>query len=325
MTLRKFSLLINHLGLIVAVAALTLGGIFSRNERIRVYEGYPEQAGDLSIELHSFSLESYDNGMPRHFASDITAKTADGRCISGTVEVNHPLRAGDWLIYQYGYDQAKGDGSAYSEFLLVSDPWEAFEYAGIFLLLAGAVCLILMMPIVSDKRLKIRAIVISILLAAVFLAITLMGTGLRLRSLPPALQSAWFAPHIVVYMFSYACLAASTVMGVIIIIRKNVPDKTIILTDSLVYAGTSLFTIGMLFGALWAKQAWGAFWTWDPKETCAAITWVIYLVYLHFRKARPAKIRASAVILFLAFISLQICWWGINLIPAARALSMHTY
>ena len=57
------------------------------------------------------------------------------------------------------------------------------------------------------------------------------------------------------------------------------------LCDNLVYVGMAFLTIGMLFGALWAKEAWGHYWNWDPKETWAAATWLGYLIYIHYRLA----------------------------------------
>ena len=64
---------------------------------------------------------------------------------------------------------------------------------------------------------------------------------------------------------------------------------------------------------------------WDPKETWAAITWLCYLLYLHFRTIQPRQWRKACWILLLAFVCLQICWWGINYLPSAQGLSIHTY
>jgi len=80
----------------------------------------------------------------------------------------------------------------------------------------------------------------------------------------------------------------------------------------------------LLFGALWAKEAWGHYWTWDPKETWAFITWIIYLLYLHFRY--PQKLTANQLFwtLLIAFLVLLMCWFGVNYLPSA-ANSIHTY
>ena len=167
----------------------------------------------------------------------------------------------------------------------------------------------------------------STVLSLVFICVNLFKPGIHSKSLMPALQSPWFAPHVIVYMFSYALLGAATLMAAYILFfkkRKDV-DSEMNITDNLVYVGLTFLTFGMLFGALWAKEAWGHYWAWDPKETWAAITWLCYLLYLHFRKIQPKEWRRACWILLLAFVCLQICWWGINYLPSAQSLSIHTY
>ena len=97
------------------------------------------------------------------------------------------------------------------------------------------------------------------------------------------------------------------------------------LCDNLVYVGTAFLTIGMLFGALWAKEAWGHYWSWDPKETWAAATWLGNLLYIHFRFQKNKQYRAALGILVFAFILLQVCWFGVNYLPSAQGNSVHVY
>jgi ABC-type transport system involved in cytochrome c biogenesis permease subunit len=80
----------------------------------------------------------------------------------------------------------------------------------------------------------------------------------------------------------------------------------------------------MVMGALWAKQAWGDYWSWDPKETWAAATWFSYLLYLHLRQRVKDTDVLFAVSIF-SFLLLQMCWWGINYLPSAQGMSVHTY
>ena len=95
--------------------------------------------------------------------------------------------------------------------------------------------------------------------------------------------------------------------------------------DNLVNVGLSFMTLGMLFGALWAKEAWGHYWSWDPKETWAAATWIGYLCYIHYRMNRRQKVRVALVGLLICFALLQMCWYGINYLPSAQGTSVHTY
>ena len=97
------------------------------------------------------------------------------------------------------------------------------------------------------------------------------------------------------------------------------------LCDNLVYVGLSFMTLGMLTGALWAKEAWGHYWSWDPKETWAAVTWFSYLTYIHMRIGMHNKRKTSLYVLLLSFVFLQMCWWGISYLPCAQGSSIHTY
>ena len=140
-------------------------------------------------------------------------------------------------------------------------------------------------------------------------------------------QSPWFAPHVIVYMFAYAMLGAATVMAVYLLWfkKKEIERKEMDLCDNLTYVGLAFMTLGMLTGAIWAKEAWGHYWAWDPKETWAAATWFAYLVYIHFRLGKPLKARPALIILLVSFVLLQMCWYGINYLPAAQGVSVHTY
>lgn len=164
----------------------------------------------------------------------------------------------------------------------------------------------------------------STVLATVFVCINLFKPEIHSKTLMPALQSPWFAPHVIVYMMAYALLGAAAVMAVYLIIRKP-SAKEMDITDNLTYVGLSFMTLGMLMGAVWAKAAWGHYWAWDPKETWAAITWLSYLVGIHYRLMRPQSIRPVLVMLIISFVLLQMCWWGVNYLPSAVGASVHTY
>jgi len=161
--------------------------------------------------------------------------------------------------------------------------------------------------------------------AILFILINILNPETYNKSLMPALQSIWFIPHVIVYMLAYSFLAASFVFAIKTIIAKHDKiEQSVILTDNIVYIGFSFLTLGLLFGALWAKKAWGHYWTWDPKETWAFITWIAYLVYIHYRHQNKQNNRIPAYILIFAFALLIICWFGVQYLPSA-ANSVHTY
>ncbi len=183
----------------------------------------------------------------------------------------------------------------------------------------------------------------STVLSLVFICVNLFKPEIHSKTLMPALQSPWFAPHVIVYMFAYAVLGAATLMAVYHLLpskfllkkesrNSSMPDNSsspqtpdLGSLDNLVSVGLAFMTVGMLFAALWAKEAWGHYWSWDPKETWAAITWLAYLVYVHYRRMPSHSRNLSLWVLLIAFVLLQVCWWGINYLPSAQGVSVHTY
>ena len=167
----------------------------------------------------------------------------------------------------------------------------------------------------------------STLMATVFICVNILKPEIHSTTLMPALQSPWFVPHVIVYMFSYAMMGAATIFAIYLWMRKTpaeVSDKEYAVCDSLVRVGWVFLTLGMTMGALWAKEAWGDYWTWDPKETWAFATWLSYLLYLHLRPANRDANTLFALLVF-SFILLQMCWWGINFLPSAKGASIHVY
>ena len=143
--------LLNHLGLFLAMTTATLGNADIQRLKMITVKGEPEWRAltqdqqivemPIAIELKEFIMETYDDGSPRRFASDIQILTKTGKNIQTTVEVNKPVEVDGWKIYQYGYDTKMGAMSQTSILELVSDPWLPLVYTGIYMMLAGAVCL----------------------------------------------------------------------------------------------------------------------------------------------------------------------------------------
>ncbi len=158
-------------------------------------------------------------------------------------------------------------------------------------------------------------------MAVLFLGINWWKPDAFDKTLMPALQSPWFVPHVVVYILAYAFLTASAFGAVRYFLSG---ENALATSDRAVWIGVSFLTMGLLFGALWAKEAWGHYWTWDPKETWAFLTWAVYLGYIHLRLRHQEARRAGAVFLLLAVGVLAVCWFGVNYLPSAQS-SVHTY
>nr|YP_010898369.1 cytochrome c biogenesis protein [Micranthes octopetala]WHL46823.1 cytochrome c biogenesis protein [Micranthes octopetala] len=85
--------------------------------------------------------------------------------------------------------------------------------------------------------------------------------------------------------------------------------------------GFIFLTIGILSGAVWANEAWGSYWNWDPKETWAFITWTIFAIYLHTRTNTNLQGTNSAIVASMGFIVIWICYFGVNLL----GIGLHSY
>uniref|UniRef100_A0AAU7EP93 Cytochrome c biogenesis protein CcsA n=1 Tax=Elsholtzia pygmaea TaxID=2891192 RepID=A0AAU7EP93_9LAMI len=85
--------------------------------------------------------------------------------------------------------------------------------------------------------------------------------------------------------------------------------------------GFLFLTIGILSGAVWANEAWGSYWSWDPKETWAFITWIIFAIYLHTQTNLKLKGTNSAIVAFIGFLVIWICYFGVNLL----GIGLHSY
>nr|ADD30961.1 cytochrome c heme attachment protein [Ximenia americana] len=85
--------------------------------------------------------------------------------------------------------------------------------------------------------------------------------------------------------------------------------------------GFLFLTIGILSGAVWANEAWGSYWNWDPKETSAFITWTIFAIYLHTQTNKNWKGTNSAIVASMGFLLIWICYFGVNLL----GIGLHSY
>jgi ABC-type transport system involved in cytochrome c biogenesis permease subunit len=192
-----------------------------------------------------------------------------------------------------------------------------------------AVCVPLL-GVLLGWRFQTRVLMVpSLAMGAMFALINLQHPEYMDRTLMPALQSPWFVPHVVVYMLAYSALGLSSAVGAWnwgkrLLRREAVTDEDVDVPHRLVLIGLPMLTCGLLFGALWAKEAWGHYWTWDPKETWAFLTWMAYLIYLHLRQKKQTSPTVVLLALIVGFGVLMACWFGVNYLPTAKE-SVHTY
>ena len=148
----------------------------------------------------------------------------------------------------------------------------------------------------------------------------------EITELMPALKSAWFGLHIGSAVFSYAAFVLAGCSGLrwLLLNRKGLTGQLAqidYLCYRLVALGFLLLTVVILSGAIWAEQAWSAFWTWDPKETWALITWILYAIYLHLRLRKKLSGKIMAWFVVIAVPVVLFTFVGVNtLLPG-----LHSY
>jgi cytochrome c-type biogenesis protein CcsB len=86
-----------------------------------------------------------------------------------------------------------------------------------------------------------------------------------------------------------------------------------ILIYRVVAVGLPLLTLGIITGAMWAHEAWGAYWQWDPKETAALFSWIVYAIYMHLHTRSAWRGVRSAWISAVGFLTIMFCYFGVNL------------
>ena len=154
-----------------------------------------------------------------------------------------------------------------------------------------------------------------------------------IRNLMPALRSSWLGIHVSTVIIAYGAFGVSFVLSLLFLLRDrmkadgfwdtHIPKKETL--DGISYRcisrGMMFLTVTINIGGIWAENAWGAYWSWDPKETWALVTWVIYLIYLHLRIRKGWNGKTAALFGAIGFLCVLFTYIGVNtLLPG-----LHSY
>lgn len=157
----------------------------------------------------------------------------------------------------------------------------------------------------------------ALLAAAGFGAAALLDS--TVRPLMPALRSNWLTIHVLSAMAAYAAFALAAAAAAWGLVRKK-PAEEDALEARLVKAGFAALTFGIATGAVWAESAWGAYWSWDPKETWSLLTWLAYAAALHLRRS-GWRGKKFAIILLACFALVLFTYFGVNFLLGG----LHSY
>lgn len=191
-----------------------------------------------------------------------------------------------------------------------------FPAVGIHESLSLLVWAVVLVYFILNKAYQLKLLRIPLsLLAAIGLAYA-STLDLSLKPLLPALKSNWLVIHVSSYCLSYGALLISFISSAMYLfsLKKNISltDKLDSLSYKLVLFAFPFLTLGLTTGAVWAKKAWGSYWSWDPKETFALTTWLVYALYLHLRLVKNWQGRKSALLNLIGFFCVLFTFFGVN-------------
>ncbi len=191
------------------------------------------------------------------------------------------------------------------------------------------------------RKQQYRALWVFVLVPVLIL-LTVSGRWLYTNAAPvmPALQSYWLPIHVSVVSVGSGVFLVAGVASILFLLKMSrfgqpgaqgpvarivsrLPDAQTL--DRIAYRTTvfafPVFGFGVIFGAIWAEEAWGRYWGWDPKETVAFIAWVVYAAYLHARSTAGWRDKKAAWINVIGFVAMVFNLFFINLVT----VGLHSY
>jgi ABC-type transport system involved in cytochrome c biogenesis permease subunit len=182
---------------------------------------------------------------------------------------------------------------------------------------SGMIALILFVFKLIAKEGSLPFITFGGTVVAIILLAVASSPGLPKEALPPipALRSHWLVLHVTFAFIGEAFFALAFAASIYYLVISDEQKRKV--TDRVIYTsigiGYPIFTAGaLIFGAVWAQYAWGRYWSWDPKETWALVTWIVYTGYLHARFVKKMRGKISAIISVVGFCSTMFTFFGVN-------------
>ncbi len=195
----------------------------------------------------------------------------------------------------------------------------------------GAMVVYLALELLTKSR-AYGSFVVPLVTAFAFMTMRLPS---EVNPTMPALESAWRTPHIGTAILAYSAFAIAFGVAIMYLLAEKNEGKTgsfwatrlpsLKVMDRTIYRtiafGFLMQTLLLITGAIWAERAWGSYWSWDPKETWALITWLIYAVYLHTRTQMGWQGRKSAIMAVIGFVATLFTLFGVAFLMSG----LHSY
>lgn len=241
----------------------------------------------VSLFLWDFQVVTDDKNNPVDYITELRlldrskAKNQKAKVESGTIRMNKPLKFHGFRFCQSDYDSDRlGVVLAYNY-----DPWGiGITYTGYALLLVAMIGFFFQRQSYFRTLIKKQHtwLMVGLSIAIVVLALVMTKVVTPKPPLQPVLQTPLLGIHVSVIMLAYTLFAVIMVNGVLGLSMPKKRESLMQLSQVLLYPALFCLTAGIFIGAVWANMSWGRYWGWDPKETWALITMLVYALLLHW-------------------------------------------
>ena len=295
-----------HLALATIVAGACVTHFFGEQGEIHLRadkaETIANSRSSVSLFLWDFRVVNDAQGNPADFISELRLLDRSVKPLvvdEGVVRMNRPLKYHGWRFCQSDYDSDQlGVVLSYNY-----DPWGiGITYCGYAMLLMGMIAFFfqkrtyfrtMLKSVTSNSLLLGRAGVGLFAVLVIALAIIMTKVVTPKPPLQPVLQTPLLGIHVSVIMLAYTLFAVMMVNGILGLCMPKQRERLMQLSQLLLYPALFCLTAGIFIGAVWANMSWGRYWGWDPKETWALITMLVYAALLHWPWLKNLTVKRS--------------------------------
>ena len=238
----------------------------------------------ITLFLWDFQVVNDADNNPVDFISELRLLDRSKQPLvveEGTIRMNKPLKYHNWRFCQSDYDSDRqGVVLVYNY-----DPWGiGITYTGYALLLIAMIAFFFQRHTYFRAMLRQQHkwLMVGLGVVAIILAFVMTKVVTPKPPLQPVLQTPLLGIHVSVIMLAYTLFAIIAINGIIGLCAKSKREQLMHLSQILLYPALFSLTAGIFIGAVWANMSWGRYWGWDPKETWALITMLVYALLLHF-------------------------------------------
>ncbi len=286
-TYKKFATLLLHFALLTILVGACVTHFFGEQGEIHLRADQAQTLANdysnISLFLWDFQVVNDADNNPVDFISELRLLDRSKQPLvveEGIIRMNKPLKYHNWRFCQSDYDSdQQGVVLAYNY-----DPWGiGITYIGYALLLIAMIAFFFQRCTYFRAMLRQQHkwLMVCLGVVAIILAFVMTKVVTPKPPLQPVLQTPLLGIHVSVIMLAYTLYAGMMVIGILGLCMPKRREQLMHLSQILLYPAEFCLMAGIFIGAVWANMSWGRYWGWDPKETWALITMLVYALLLH--------------------------------------------